>query len=241
MSYGHDLADIHHRGFGEFAESAAPGVLALLAKHGIRSGLVVEAGCGSGILARALIQAGFQVAGYDASPSMIALARATAPEARFEMATFDSMEIPSCAAIVAMGEVLNHGTSREMQAFLEKAAHALATGGVLLFDVAERDADPPHEERRMGGEDWSVILINDRDGHHLTRRVLTFRNVEGVIHRDEEVHSLQLFDRAEVLEPLRTLGFRVKVRRSYGTRRHPKGSTVYVAVRHRTGSGDPAE
>ena len=41
--YGPDLAYIHHAGFSEFAEEAAPGLLEILWKHGIRDGLVVEA------------------------------------------------------------------------------------------------------------------------------------------------------------------------------------------------------
>src|SRR5687768_4158361 len=79
--YGHDLAYIHHAGFSEFAESAAPGLLEILWKHAIRDGLVVEIGCGSGILARELTRAGFDVLGFDASPAMIALARSGAPAA----------------------------------------------------------------------------------------------------------------------------------------------------------------
>ncbi|MEW5927683.1 MAG: hypothetical protein AB1941_09365 [Gemmatimonadota bacterium] len=53
-SYREDLASVHHVGFGDFAEGAAPGVLALLRQAGIREGLVVDLGCGSGVWARAL-------------------------------------------------------------------------------------------------------------------------------------------------------------------------------------------
>ena len=44
---------------------------------------------------------------------MIELARLHAPNARFEVARFADAEIPPCAAIVAMGEVLNYGTLDE--------------------------------------------------------------------------------------------------------------------------------
>ena len=48
MFYGDDLSYIHDQRFTPFAERAAPGLLALLAEHGIDTGLVVDLGCGSG-------------------------------------------------------------------------------------------------------------------------------------------------------------------------------------------------
>ncbi|HEY1905667.1 MAG TPA: methyltransferase domain-containing protein [Myxococcaceae bacterium] len=43
-----------------------------------------DVGCASGLPARTLLKAGFDVVGVDASPAMIALARVHAPGARFE-------------------------------------------------------------------------------------------------------------------------------------------------------------
>ncbi|HEX6085761.1 MAG TPA: class I SAM-dependent methyltransferase [Thermoanaerobaculia bacterium] len=218
--YRDDLAYIHHAGFSEFAESAAPWVIATLRRHDVRS--VVELGCGTGVLARQLTNAGFAVHGFDVSPSMIALARETAPAARFDVGSFDQHLRP-CDAIVAMGEVLNYGTFDAVRTLIAQAPARL-----LLFDVAERGAYPKYDEHRSGGDDWSVIAIKEADGTHLTRRVLTFRE-DG--RRDEEVHALELYDRAALLELLRTHGFRTTVRRSYGTRRLPRGHAVYLAVR----------
>jgi hypothetical protein len=158
---------------------------------------------------------------------MIEIARVTAPEARFEVASFETAELPPCAAIVAMGEVLSYG---DIRAFLPRAAQALRKNGVLLFDVAERDSYPAYDEQRIGGDDWSVIAIKESDGAKVTRRVLTFRKDGGETRRDEEVHELALYGRDELLALLRD-DFHVRVRRSYGTRRLPKGHTVYVCVR----------
>src|SRR5687768_1633981 len=82
--YRTDLAWIHHAGFSEFARVSSAGVLASLKAHDIREGLIVDIGCGSGVLARALTDAGYDVLGIDASPAMIELARVTAPAAQFE-------------------------------------------------------------------------------------------------------------------------------------------------------------
>ena len=221
--YRTDLAWIHHAGYSDFARESAPFVVKLL---GQPRGLVIEIGCGSGVIARELTRAGFDVVGYDASPAMIELARTTAPAAQFEVAPFETAELPQCAAIVAMGEVLNYG---DIRAFLARAAHALRPGGLLLFDVAERGAYPACDEHRTGGDDWSVIAVKESDGTTLTRRVLTFRQVDGETRRDEEVHTLELYDRDELLALLGA--FRVKVRRSYGSRRAPRGHAVYVCVK----------
>lgn len=223
--YREDLAWIHHAGFSEFAQSAAPALLGLV---GIQRGLVVDLGCGSGVLARALTDAGLDVLGIDASPAMIALARTTAPRARFDIGSFDTVAIPSCLAMTAIGEVLNYGTFEGVRSFFANAARAT---NLLIFDIAERGAYPPHDEVRTGGDDWSVIAIKDSDGRRLTRRVLTFRQIGDETRSDEEVHELELYRRNEIVESLQEHGFQVRVRRSYGRYRLPKGHAVYVATR----------
>lgn len=230
-TYATDLAWIHHAGFSEFAESAAAGIITMLARRGVTAGTVVDAGCGSGILARALGSAAFRVVAFDASLPMILLARSTAPRASLFVARFTNVAIPRCDAITAVGEVLNYGTFEHVERFVSSAAHALPRGGVLLFDVAERGSYPPHDEVRRGGEDWSVIAIKESDGTHLSRRVLTFRQIDGEVRRSEELHTLTLYDRAALSRCLRAAGFTVETRRSYGTRRLPPAHAVYVAVK----------
>ena len=48
--YRDDLALVHHLGFGFHADACAPGILALLEPVLEREGLVLELGCGSGLL-----------------------------------------------------------------------------------------------------------------------------------------------------------------------------------------------
>lgn len=190
----------------------------------MRDGLVVELGCGSGILARELTRAGLDVLGFDASPAMIAIARKTAPAARFAVARLDEAALPPCNAIVAMGEVLNYAGFDAV-----RRAVAKMRTRVFVFDVAERGAYPPYDERRVEGDDWSVIAIKESDGVHLTRRVLTFRADGDTMRRTEEIHRLELYDRTEMTALLQQNGFHVRIRRSYGTQRLPKGHAVYVA------------
>ena len=73
--YQRDLAVAHHRGFGFHAAACAPGILDLLQPVQARRGLVLELGCGSGLLTRELVAAGHHVVATDASAAMLEIAR----------------------------------------------------------------------------------------------------------------------------------------------------------------------
>src|ERR687894_2009800 len=73
--YRPDLARVHHLGFGFHADACAPGILALLESVRNRGGVVLELGCGSGLLTRHLVDAGHRVVATDASPAMLELTR----------------------------------------------------------------------------------------------------------------------------------------------------------------------
>jgi SAM-dependent methyltransferase len=48
-----------------------PGILEILDRNGIHDGLIVDLGCGSGLWARGLVDAGYRVLGIDISEAMI--------------------------------------------------------------------------------------------------------------------------------------------------------------------------
>ena len=79
--YFDDLAVVHDEGFGDLARRAAPEIARPLRARGIRGGLVVDVGCGSGIAAQHFVARGYEVLGIDVSAAMIRLARAKAPRA----------------------------------------------------------------------------------------------------------------------------------------------------------------
>src|SRR5205807_5497057 len=51
LVYSTDLAYVHDAGFSDFARRAVPELVKILSRHGIRRGLIVDVGCGSGALA----------------------------------------------------------------------------------------------------------------------------------------------------------------------------------------------
>src|SRR5262245_15645264 len=110
--YKNDLAHIHDDGFGAYARNAAEELLQALTRQQIESGLVVELGCGSGIMAEVISSAGYRVLGFDISAEMIELARQRVPAGQFCHESFLSARWPSCAAVVAIGEVFNYAFDR---------------------------------------------------------------------------------------------------------------------------------
>src|SRR5579883_512234 len=103
-----DLAYIHDAGFGGLARAAGPVLVAGLQRRGFAGGLVVDLGCGSGIVSRAVAEAGYDVLGIDLSPAMVALARERVPSGTFRVGSVIATEIPRCIAVAAIGEVFNY-------------------------------------------------------------------------------------------------------------------------------------
>jgi SAM-dependent methyltransferase len=233
--YGTDLALIHHLGFGDFGRRSAQFVLASLRSAGVRSGLVVDLGCGSGILARELTRANYEVLGLDGSPAMIALARRVAPAATFRVASFVSTPLPTCSAVTAVGEVLGYRfdprhDAATLHRLFARVRAALLPGGLFLFDLPGPGRVPEGSRRGFSeGPGWAIFFEVRERGLRLERRVVTFRRVGGSWRRREEVHALRLHRPGVVLAELRAAGFRARALSGYGALRLGPGWTAFLA------------
>lgn len=236
--YGPDLAHVHDVAFGAWARDAAPFVLARLREAGVEDGLVVDLGCGSGIWAAALLEAGYAVHGVDASADMLAIARERAPGARLIQGSLHEAELPPCAAVTALGECVNYGGPPSLEPLFRRVHAALEPGGLLVFDAAAPGREPQLRRRaRHEGEGWVLRLevLEDRQARSLTRRISLVRDGRA----SEELHALRLYEREEVVEWLEASGFDVSCHASYGAAQGLPGVWVYVAAR-RAGSGGTA-
>lgn len=103
---------------------------------------ILDVGCGTGYLARLLVERGFRVTGLDLSPEMVRYARETAPGGRFFVADARDFTVPRrFHAAVATFDTLNHLLAPEdLTRALGAVARALRTGGLFLFDVLEEEA-----------------------------------------------------------------------------------------------------
>ena len=239
-TYDHDLAFIHDVGFGSFARQSSSGLLRIFRQHGVKSGLVIDIGCGTGIWAEQLLRAGYDVLGIDLSPAMLKLARERAPDARFVRASFLDAKLPPCDAVSAMGEVLcyaldRRNTRRQLRTLLARVHAAVRPGGVFIFDVAEPgrvDDLPP--KTYWEGEDWALLREAEEDSRRRTlmRRMTIFRRAGRSWRRSQEWHLLNLYPRDEVQHELERLSFTVTPLSAYGRQQFPAHLAGFVAVKN---------
>src|SRR5579884_3686165 len=236
--YRPDLALVHHLGFGAHADGCAPGILALLEPVRERRGVVLELGCGSGLLTRHLVEAGHRVIATDASPAMVELARKYAAGAEdVRLLALPDDPLPPADAIVSVG----HGLSYlDDEAALERAllaiADAVSPGGLFAIDLCDLEwgaarLDAANHSRVE--DDWAIVTrFSVPTPRSEERRVTTFvRRDDGSWRRDDERHDNVLIDTAEVPELLAGTGLDVTVRSSFGTETLPVGLRVVVGRR----------
>jgi SAM-dependent methyltransferase len=221
--YREDLAYIHDVGHADFALESAPGILEILDQSRIPEGLVVDLGCGSGLWARELVDAGYRVLGIDISEAMVEISRRRVPEAEFRVGSLFDADIPPCVAVTAISEVLNYLFDEEaggLRSLFRRVFEALAPGGVFVFDVLGPGQVPPGATARgfRVGEEWAVLSEREEDPARRTmeRRIVSFRKVGECYRRTDEVHRVRLFDPSELSAELRDAGFQVRTIGAYG-------------------------
>jgi SAM-dependent methyltransferase len=236
--YRRDLALVHHRGFGFHAAACAPGIIELLAPVHARGGLVLELGCGSGLMTRELIAAGHRVLATDASPAMLELAaELVGVEAELCRLTLPDDPVPQADAVVAVGHPLNY--LPDLDAFdraVTAIGGALRPGGLVAFDVCDlkwgrvRQGAPP--SARVA-EDWAIITFfavpsPDRFVRDITAFV---RAEDGSWRRDDEHHENVLVDAARVCALLREHGVEARTCSSFGAETLPEGLLAVIGTK----------
>jgi SAM-dependent methyltransferase len=233
--YRADLALVHHLGFGFHADLVAPGLLALLEPVRARSGLVVELGCGSGLLTRYLVDAGHRVVATDASPAMLALAAGTVPDAEgLAPLVLPDDPIPPCDAIVSVGHPLSYLPDEASidRAFVA-AAGALAPGGILAVDICDLEwGEARRNAPNVGrvGDDWAIVTeFSMPSPSRFVRQMAMFvRNEDGSWRRDDERHDNVLIDTALIPPLLAEHGVETEVGRCFGGEVLPVGLRAVI-------------
>jgi len=233
------LAKIHHEGFGFHADACAPGILAHLAPIRARGGLVLEIGCGSGLLTKHLTDAGHQVIATDASPAMLDIARSYAPDViEHRVLALPDDPLPEADAIVSTGHALSYvDTVPRLEAALAACARALRPDGVLaldLEDLSTRDAQMARPPAVWVGDDWALFMerVSESPTHFARVQTVFVEEDDGRYRRDHERHDNVLIDVTGVVPPLLAAeGLDVSVGLSFGTEANMDGLMVVVATR----------
>lgn len=223
--YDEDLAYVHDQGFSNFAEQAAITILNTLKQSKLNTGLVVDLGCGSGVVARELSAAGYDILGVDTSPYFIQLAQDKVPRGHFIQASLYDVDLPECICVVSTSECLNYVVSEESQlqllgSLFQRVYSALSLGGQFIFDVLIQD-------KRLSAEpkigwydqaDWTMLVktTNDFEKDQLTRDVILFRKIDGAYRKSTIQHLAYRYNLNNLLHRLKQVGFKVKQFGGYG-------------------------
>jgi SAM-dependent methyltransferase len=242
--YQADLAWVHHAGYSHHIERACSGILHLLRDGGLSAGArVLDVGCGSGLLARKLLDAGFAVHGVDASPAMIELARDYAPGADFKVVHLPTGPVtgiddglPEADAVVSTGHVLNYlDTRADISRALGQLARAVRPAGVLAIDLMteryrdKRAIDALHAKVE---DDWVIVTrFSQPEPCRFDRMITVFRRVGDSWRRSDEYHRNLTFAVDEALNVLRDHGIDAQCRASFGDEKLPEGLVVLTGIR----------
>lgn len=242
--YQKELAVIHAKHFQEFVKNGTAFVSQLLNDLEGR-GLVVDLGCANGYLLKELAKKGFDAFGLDISAELIRIAKKELPKATFVCGSFfdKDFKIPSCVAVTSLSECFSYlgeltpaSHRKKLDALFSKAYKALVPGGLFVFDMLE----PGYVEknlprlRKYETEDFSLIseLMPAPKYPNTFVRDITFFIKKGKTYiRHHEAHTMVLYPKSEVIEMLRSKGFKVKTCKGYGDFTFRKAQVAYVATK----------
>jgi SAM-dependent methyltransferase len=124
-----------------------PGSSACWTRCGRGGGLVLEFGCGTGLLTKELVAAGHRVIATDASPAMLDIARELVGNEVEELKrlTLPDDALPQADAVVAVGHPINYLPDADA---IERALVAIAgavrpAGGLVAFNVCDLEWGVP--------------------------------------------------------------------------------------------------
>lgn len=205
-----------------------------LTEYGIRDGLVLELGCGTGTMTEFLAGAGYDMIGVDNSEEMLAEAMEKRMESGYPILYLcqDMQEFElygTVRAVVSVCDSLNYLTEDgELQNVFSLVNNYLDPGGVFLFDM-----NTMYKYEKILGtgtvaenrEEGSFIWENEYDQEsHINEYALTLflRQENGLYEKSEEIHYQRAYSLEEIEKALADAGLELlKVYDAY-TRNKPQ-------------------
>ena len=239
--YREAIAYVHHVGFDFHSKNVHSALFDFIDPSLEAGDLVVELGCGTGLLAGPILEHGYSYVGIDLSKEMLAIAKRLNPSATFIRKSIYQYKLPGCAVVIAFGEIFNFCFDRtvtlaRLKKVFKTIYSSLKPGGLFIFDCAGpgRGNFEENRQRNFSGDDWALMLTTSEDKHKqlLTRSMQSFVKRGMNYQRDQEVHHLKLFSRREIETVLRDVGFRVKIRNQIGKDKFPQGLYAAIATKN---------
>lgn len=181
----------------------------LMARHGVRSGELLEFGSGTGKHARLLAEAGFRVHGIERSAEMAARAEAS-PGFTCEQGDICSVRTGrTYDAVLSLFHVVSYQVSNaELLAVFQSAAIHLKVGGLFVFDFwyspAVHAQQPAVRVKRMADEEVEITRIAEPVLHPNENRVdvnytvISVPRATGIAQTFTETHPMRHFSLPEI-------------------------------------------
>ena len=120
-------------------------------QHATPGERVVELGCGTGVPVGRFLAARYEYTGIDASPGMVAQARAALPGANLLRADMHTVDFPpaSLGAVIAFSSI-SHTPRDQHAALFAKIAAWIRLGGVFIGNLHSRDDPDSYEPTWLG-------------------------------------------------------------------------------------------
>lgn len=210
----------------------------ILREQGIRDGLVLDLGCGTGKLTRLLAEEGYDMIGVDASAEMLEIAARENPNGRILYLQQDMRELElygTVAAVVCICDSMNYLLEyEELVRVLRLADNYLDPGGILFFDM-----NTSYKYREILGEqtiaenreEGSFIWDNYYDEEQQINEydlTLFIQEEDGRYRKYEETHFQRAYEIEEVKKAVREAGMQLLSVYDAWTRSAPKEDSERV-------------
>ncbi len=220
-------------------------IVSKLRGNGVRDGLVLDLGCGTGNMTELLYTAGYDMIGVDASADMLEQAVRKKEEANIDvlylMQEMEAFELyGTVRAVVCCCDCINYLTEPEaLLRCFKLVNNYLDPGGLFLFDFntvhkyRDEIGDTVIAENR---EDCSFIWENTYDeGSRMNEYDLTLfmREADGRYGKHTETHIQRGYELAEIKELLERAGLRFEGAYDDYTEKEPdeKSGRIVVCAR----------
>ena len=218
----------------------------LLREYGIQDGLVLELGCGTGVLTRKLAAKGYDMIGVDYSEDMLEIAmdhRQEGEDILYLLQDMREFELyGTVRAAVSICDSMNYIVEyQDLVQVMKLVNNYLDPGGVFIFDL-----NTPYKYEEILGEntfaenrpEGSFIWENYYDGetgineYDLT---LFVREKEGIYRKFEETHYQRAYELEQVRRAIKEAGLEFVAAYDAGTHKpvQQDSQRIYVIAREK--------
>lgn len=228
-------------------EKWAEYLIGSLKEYGIEDGIVLELGCGTGVMTELLAESGYDMIGVDNSEEMLGEAMEKRAESGHEILYLeqDMREFElygTVRAIVSVCDCMNYITEEEdLLTVFKLVNNYLDPDGIFIFDM-----NTPYKYREILGnttiaenrEEGSFIWENEFDeetGINVYDLTLFLPREDGLYERDEEIHYQKAYEPEKIRELLEKAGLIPLAVYDAYTKDAPKpdsGRLTFVAREH---------